>query len=192
MPTDYYNSKKTVEDYIKLAKDVDGGEIIEKLKKYLPKHAKVLELGSGPGSDWKILNSYFKTTGSDNSKVFLNHLSNAHPDGDFLLVDAIEIKLNQNFEGIYSNKVLHHLKLDELKLSIKAQFNILGNEGIICHSFWKGEGKDTYNGLFVQYHNVDSLKELFEEDFDILQLEKYKEFDEGDSILLIAKKRAHD
>ena len=36
MTAGYYKTKESVEEYIKLAKDVNGGELIEKLKKFLP------------------------------------------------------------------------------------------------------------------------------------------------------------
>lgn len=44
--------------------------------------------------------------------------------------------------------------------------------------------------MFVQYHSEASLKDLFQGHFKIIVLEEYAEFDEGDSILLIAEKRS--
>ena len=57
------------------------------------------------------------------------------------------------------------------------------------HSFWKGNGSETFKGLFVNYHEKLSLKTLFEPNFEILHLGLYNEFDKDDSILLIAKKK---
>ena len=39
-----------------------GGKHILKLKKFLPPGASVLEIGSGPGTDWKILNKNYRVT----------------------------------------------------------------------------------------------------------------------------------
>lgn len=189
MTTEYYKTKESVEEYIKLAKDVNGGELIKEFKKFLPLNSSLLEIGSGPGTDWKLLSVDYKVVGSDFSQEFLSHLNSKFPNGHFIELDAISIKTDDKFDGIYSNKVLHHLKDNELVDSIKRQSEVLNPNGIICHSFWKGEGTEIFKGLFVNYHTEDSLKEYFEKSFDILLLESYDEFEEGDSLLLIAKKK---
>ncbi|HEY9114087.1 MAG TPA: hypothetical protein VIN10_05265, partial [Bacteroidales bacterium] len=90
---------------------------------------------------------------------------------------------------IYSNKVLHHLKDNELKLSVKRQSEILTSAGIIGHSFWKGKGSEIFKGLYVNYHDEKTLIEFFKEYFEVLSLTTYQEFEEGDSLLLIGKKK---
>ena len=131
----YYKTKETAEEYIRLAKDVSGKQLIEKLKQVLPPDSVLLEIGSGPGTDWKILNDTYHTIGSDNSIAFLNHLKKENPKGKFLKLDASTLKTGKKFDGIYSNKVLHHLTDIELTESIKRQYKILNSNGIICHSF---------------------------------------------------------
>lgn len=185
----YYKTKASVEEYIKLAKDVNGAALIEKLKQVLPTNSILLEIGSGPGSDWKILNEFYNVIGSDNSTEFLNHLIVENPKGKFLELDAITLKTDKKFDGIYSNKVMHHLKDNELIDSIKRQYEILNSGGIICHSFWNGTGSEVFKGLFVNYHNFDSLKSVYKEYFKIISMESYNEFEENDSILFIAKKK---
>jgi hypothetical protein len=63
---------------------------------------------------------------------------------------------------------MHHLKDDELTDSIKRQHEILTQNGIVRHSFWKGEGSEIFKGLFVNYHSEDALRAFFEEHFEIL------------------------
>ena len=185
----YYHTKESVEEYVKLAKGVNGKELIDLLQQFLPPHSNLLEIGSGPGTDWKILSKTYHVTGSDNSSEFLQHLCNKIPNGKFLELDATALRTDKKFNGIYSNKVLHHLEDDELVASILRQQDILTNEGIICHSFWKGEGSEIFKGLFVNYHTESKLREFFEELFEILLIEPYAEFEEGDSLLLIGKKK---
>ena len=189
MKAEYYKTKETVEEYIKLAKDVNGQQLIEKLEQVLPSNSTLLEIGSGPGSDWKILNQSFNVIGSDNSTEFLNHLVANNPTGEFLELDAITLLTDKKFDGIYSNKVMHHLTDNELLDSNKRQFEILKTNGIICHSFWKGEGSEIFKGLFVNYHNEASLREFYKEYFEILSIQKYKEFEDGDSLLLLGRKK---
>tara|TARA_R110002072_G_scaffold60540_6_gene153556 strand:+ start:1744 stop:2316 length:573 start_codon:yes stop_codon:yes gene_type:complete len=188
MENEYYKTKESVDEYIKLAKGIDGRDHIKKLKTFLPLGSSLLEIGSGPGADWSILAKDYKTIGSDNSKEFLSHLNAHFPEGKFLELDALNLKTDILFDGIYSNKVLHHLNEDELSISIKKQHKILNQNAIICHSFWQGKGSEIFNGLFVQYHNPESLKLLFNGRFKILFLEPYTEFEREDSLLLIGQK----
>lgn len=184
----YYKTKASVEEYIRLARDVDGKHLIEHLKQVLAPESSLLELGSGPGTDWKILDKSYCVTGSDNSITFLNHLRAENPNGTFLELDAISLRTDEKFDGLYSNKVLHHLKDHELAESIKRQHNVLHDKGVICHSFWKGEGSEVFKGLFVNLHNKESLKNIFGRYFNILSLESYAEFEHGDSLLLLGIK----
>lgn len=188
MNGEYYKTKESVEEYIEMAKGVNGAGLIEKLKEVLPLNSKLLEIGSGPGSDWEILNESYAVTGSDNSSEFLNHLIAKYPNGEFLSLDAITINTSKSFDGIYSNKVLHHLKDNELTDSIKRQSEILNINGIVCHSFWKGKGFEIFKGLYVNYHDEEKLKDFFKGYFEILSIIIYQEFEDGESILLIGKK----
>ncbi|MEQ9351808.1 MAG: class I SAM-dependent methyltransferase [Vicingaceae bacterium] len=186
---EYYKTKESVEEYVRLAKGINGLELIKKLKKFLPLKSTILEIGSGPGTDWKILNESYEVLGSDNSPEFIRHLISTNPKGQFIELDATIIKTDKKFDGIFSNKVMHHLRDSELKDSIKRQFDVLNTKGIICHSFWKGEGSEVFKGLFVNYHTKNSLEELFRSKFEILLLEDYAEFEDGDSLFLIGKKK---
>jgi len=73
--------------------------------------------------------------------------------------------------------------------SIKRQCEILNPQGIICHSFWQGEGSEVFKGLFVNYHSEASLRDLFDPYFEILVLEAYREFEEDDSLLLVGRRK---
>ncbi len=188
MNKDYYHTKESVEEYINLAKDVSGINLIKKLQPFLSNGSEVLEIGSGPGTDWKILSEYYNVTGSDISREFLVHLKKNNPSGRFFELDAVTLNTKEKFDCIYSNKVLHHLKDKELTESINNQYEILNPGGIICHSFWRGEGTEVFKGMFVNYYTVESLRKIFESKFDIFLLEEYKEFEDRDSILLIGGK----
>ena len=190
MSTEYYNSKESVADYLKAATEVDSKQLIEKLKAFLSADSSLLELGSGPGTDWRVLNETYNVIGSDYSEEFLNHLKAENPDGEFHQLNAITLEIEQQFDGIYANKVLHHLTDEELEKSIAAQLETLNQSGIVCLSFWKGEGTEVFKGMFVNYHTASELKSLFEPQFEILVLEEYKEFEEGDSLQLIAKRKS--
>jgi cyclopropane fatty-acyl-phospholipid synthase-like methyltransferase len=187
--SEYYHTSESVKEYIELAKDVSGADLIEELKQVSPQGSKLLELGSGPGTDYNILKEHFKVVGSDYSLEFIKYLKSKYHGADFLYLNAATLDIQETFDGIYSNKVLHHLSDDQLKSSIQGQHEILNFDGIICHSFWKGEGDETFKGMYVNYHNEDDLKQYFGDRFNIIYLKPYKEFEDGDSLLLIGRKK---
>ncbi len=189
MEKEYYKTEASVKEYINLAKDVNSSGLIEQFKSFLPSRARILEIGSGPGTDWKLLNKDFDVTGSDFSEEFLKHLNTNNPDGRFIQLDAISLDTNEKFDGIYSNKVLQHLNDDELKKSIKRQHEILNPGGIICHSFWKGEGSEVFKGMFVNYHTAATLNTFFAEHLEVLRIESYQEFEADDSLFILGKKK---
>ncbi|GAB5554465.1 MAG: hypothetical protein Sapg2KO_40560 [Saprospiraceae bacterium] len=189
MSKNYYKTEASVEEYISLAKDANGEQLIKKLQDYLPANSLLLEIGSGPGTDFRILKKDYRVVGSDYSTEFLKRLVSNNPKDDFLNLDAITLATDKKFDGIYSNKVLQHLSDQDLGKSILRQVEILNQGGIICHSFWKGEGDEIFKGLLVNYQSDESLSALFEDYFEILLLEAYKEFEDGDSLILIGKKK---
>jgi len=188
MPT-YYHSKESVDEYIKMAQGHDGRLIIKKLREYLPAGSKVLEIGSGPGTDWQILTKDYHVVGSDQSPEFIKHLTASNPMGEFLELDAETLETSLRFDAIYSNKVLHHLEDEALQNSVFSQYEILNPGAIICHTFWHGQDTEIYNDLFVNYHTDKGIISLFGSYFDHLLIRFYKEFEKGDSFLYIGRKK---
>lgn len=188
MNDNYYNTREKVEEYIRQAEGYSGQEIISKLDEYLNENSKILELGSGPGIDFGILSKKYDVVGSDLSINFLNVLREKFPRKEFLQLDAVRINTDLKFDCIYSNKVLHHLSDNELELSFASQKIALNSDGLICHSFWKGEGEEIFKGMLVNYQTKESLTRLLQDKFEVLVLEDYAEFEENDSIFIIAKK----
>jgi ubiquinone/menaquinone biosynthesis C-methylase UbiE len=189
MDGEYYKTEDSVKEYIKLAEGIDGQNLINQLDTFLNPAARLLEIGSGPGKDWFILTQKYEITGSDNSAVFVKRLRELYSEAIFYELDATDLEIDQSFDAIYSNKVLHHLTDDQLKKSIERQAEILNDQGLVAHSFWNGEGSEVYKGLFVNYQSKESLSDLFDQNFEIVLLETYTEFEDGDSLFLIARKK---
>ena len=185
----FFDTEKGVEEYVKMAEGFDGAELIKILQKFLPENSSVLEIGMGPGKDLDILSKTYAVTGSDSSQIFLDRYKKQNQNVDLLKLDAVTLSTDRTFDCIYSNKVLHHLTTDDLKLSIKKQKEILNPNGILFHSFWKGDKTENIEGLLFVYYELDSLKELFEPDFEILELKIYTEDQKDDSIYAILRRK---
>lgn len=186
--TNYYDDPKNAESYIKMAEGYDGRELIDLLRLYLPRGASVLELGMGPGVDLEILSQYFQVTGSDRAKPFLERYRQNNPAADLLLLDAITMATERRFDGIYSNKVLHHLRKHELEASLRAQARVLNPNGILLHSFWYGDKEEQMHGMHFTYYTEASLQALVGEAFEVIDVGRYAEMGEGDSLYMILKK----
>lgn len=185
----YYNSKQNVLNYIKMAEPYNGQILIDRLEEHLQPGSSVLELGMGPGKDMDILEKKYKVTGSEISKVFLDLYREKNPEADLLLLDAGKPETNRKFDCIYSNKVLHHLSVDELSYSLDRQHEILNPGGLVMHSFWEGDRVEVLSGLAFVYYPPEKLTDIFSEYFEIIETETYSEMYPDDSIWVLGRKK---
>jgi SAM-dependent methyltransferase len=192
MDTNYYENKDNVESYIKFTPAHDGALLIDVISRHLAEESSVLELGMGPGKDFKLLSKRFSVTGSDFSTVFLERFRGLDDSADLMHLDARTLDTDRKFDAIYSNKALIHLSPDELQQSFNRQHEILNENGLILHSFWLGEGQDEFHGLTLVYHNLTELTEMLSDSFDILEIQPHAKMSEADSIYVIARKKILD
>jgi len=185
---EYFENEKNARDYIKMCEGYDGKELIELLRQHLPDQSTLLELGIGPGTDFEILKKHYRMTGSDFSSTFLKLYQEKDPEANLIQLDAVTLETEQLFDGIYSNKVLHHLSREDLKTSLANQYYRLNENGILLHSFWHGDKEETHQGMRFIYYTEEQLSKLFQPQFTILHMERYSEMDEQDSVVLIAKR----
>ncbi len=189
MSEEFFLDEDNVQQYVNMTADYDGSWFLEQFKKYIPGTYKALELGMGPGKDLENIRQIYNVVGSDYSFIFAELYKRQHPEVKIMVLDAITIKTDIQFDTIYSNKVLHHLTLNDFKASIDRQAQMLNKGALIFHTFWKGNGSDEYDGLLFNYYEKNDLKTLFEAQFEIICIEVYKEVKADDSILLVAKRK---
>lgn len=127
-------------------------------------------------------------TGSDNSQVFLDRYRKQNPLADLIKLDAVTILTDRKFDCIYTNKVLHHMVREDLKKSFQRQLEILNPKGILFHSFWKGDKDESYDGLLFTRYQIDGLKEIIGDNFDIVAINTYTEIEKDDSIYVMLSK----
>lgn len=184
----YFDTQKGVREYTKRAEKWGGVKLIKILKKHLPKNSTLLEIGMGPGRDLDILKKFYKVTGSDRSNVFLSNYKKRNKKSDLLKLDAVTLRTSRRFDGIFTNKVLHHLTKQDLKKSIKRQKEILNSGGIAFHSFWKGNKTEHMVGLRFVYYQKYQLKKIIGKHFKIVEMRVFSEMKKNDSIYIILKK----
>ncbi|WP_051251764.1 class I SAM-dependent methyltransferase [Psychrilyobacter atlanticus] len=185
----YFNDRQKVQEYIEMCEDMDGKKLIDVLKKHLKEKSTILELGMGPGKDLNILKKYYNAIGSDNSQEFLNVYAENNKDTQLLLLDAVTINTEKKFDCIYSNKVLQHLTKNQLNQSAARQWEVLYDDGLLFHTFWRGDLEEIYNGLRFVYYEKDELINLFQNLFNIIEIDYYSEEEDKDSIYIILQKK---
>lgn len=183
----FYNDPEKVDQYIAMCDGYDGSNLYRELRLYLPDRKSVLELGSGPGFDLAFLKEHYRVTGSDLSDEFLTRLKKKYPAIPFRKVDATMMALDETFDCIYSNKVLHHLTAEELSASLLNQAKRLTPGGLIAHSFWIGEESHEMEGMLFTYYRQEELLELISRQYDVISTLGYQEFEPGDSLFVIAR-----
>ena len=183
-----YDTVAGVERYVAMAEGIDGREHIAVLRELLADGSSVLELGMGPGKDLDILLESFAAVGSDNSQAFLDRYAANHPDADLRLLDAVSLEIEARFDAVYSNKVLHHLTIDELDASLLRQRDLVRPGGILLHTVWAGEGKENHEGLFVQLHTCETFCAAAPPDLELLECTPYAEFEPSDSLRIVLRR----
>ena len=184
----FYNDPENVESYIRMADGYDGRELIDLLRLHLPEGSTVLELGMGPGKDLEMLAECYSVTGSDHSSVFIDRYRKEHPNVDLLQLDAHMLETERTFDCIYSNKVLHHLSRAHLQESLSRQATLLRDNGLLCHSFWYGEHEEEMQGMTFVYYTEESLLEIVNEGFEVIDLVRTTEMEENDTLFLLLRK----
>ena len=185
----YFDSRKKAEDYIKMAEGYDGAKMIVRLREHLPAGAKVMELGMGPGTDLLDLASTYEVVGTDVSPQFLEIFQEKHPEIKLARLDVVTIEIDEMFDGIYSNKVLHYLDKEALEKSFLRQAELLNDKGFVLHSFWRGEQIEEFDGEKHYYYMEDDVIELVKKVFDVIYLECYEEFSKDDSFFILLQKK---
>ena len=190
---DYFLKKDNVEKYLDMiGDDYDNTYVINKLREVLKENSTILELGMGGGVDLVEINKYYKAVGSDYSQAFIDKFNQKNTNIKTCVVDAISMDISESFDCIYSNKVLHHLKIEDFKTSLLNQKKHLNDDGIIFMTLWRDdyheELMDEGNLRFVYYKEED-IEKIVEDDFEIIKIESYDEFDNDDSLLIVLKKK---
>jgi len=186
---EYYENQEKIEKYIKFEPSHDGSILVDILVAALPEGGTVLELGMGPGKDFKRLSRHFEVTGSDFSNLFLELFRQHDEQADLLHLDARTLDTDRSFDGIFSNKALIHLSDRELRRSFSRQNEVLNDAGLILHSFWYGEGEEEYSGLRFVNRTEQGLADLLEGLFDIVDIGRHAKMAEDDSVYVLARKK---
>ena len=186
----FYHDEKNAKSYVKMCEGYDAKVELKTLYDTVRKGSSLLELGTGPGNDLALLAGNYNVVGSDTSPIFLDMLATRFPDLELLELNAISIETGKFFNVIYSNKVLHHLNDEDLQTSFNRQAQMINSGGYIYHLIWrKVESPDDNFGLEFIPRDETKIKEMLKDKFEIVSIKAYAEFEEDDSLAILARKK---
>lgn len=183
----FYDDPANVDSYEKMCEGYDGSELYNVLSRHLEPGSSMLELGTGPGADLRHFQTQYEVTGSDLSEEFLKRGRLHFPDVTFHQLDAVTLNINQPFDCIFSNKVLHHLNMEQLEESFRRQTQVIRPGGLFAHTFWMGDKEMTMHGMYFLYHNRERLLALVNRYFEVIDTYCYSEFEDSDSLFVLAR-----
>ncbi len=184
MEDNIFDSKEHASKYIEMLRDYDNSFVISKFSNYISRDLKILELGMGPALDYENLREKYDITVSDTSTAFIEMFNEKYNEAA-LNICIKDIEVDETYDCIYTNKVLQVLTDAEMKESFINQYRTLNDDGIIFHCIWIGDG---YEECTSNYTSISKLKEMTAGLFTIEEIITYSEMEEGDSIILIARK----
>jgi trans-aconitate methyltransferase len=183
---DWFDDEQRVQDYVEMSRGSDGSALVALVQRHVARGQRVLELGMGPGFDLdRLLDAGFVAVGSDRAVGFLKHYRERGGAAPCFVLDAVSMECDERFDAVYSNKVLHHLETVDLIESLRRQVEIVGDGGVLVHSFWRGDKVEEHHGMLFNYWDRAGLEALLPARLRIVESERYSEIWEDDSLAVV-------
>lgn len=168
MTKDYYN--KNAKEFIENTINLDMSNLYIRFEKYLPKNAKILDLGFGSGRDSLYFSKKgYIVTSTDISEEFVK-IGREILTNEVILLDTLKMDYNNVFDAIWACSSLLHFNDAELEIAFKNCYNALKNGGVMYTSFKKGTFIGLRNGRFFHDFELDDLIFIIKKfNFEILE-----------------------
>jgi len=194
---------KNIEEYTKNTVKLQDKNVLKKFVAYLPKKARILDLGCGFGRDCKFfIKKGFDTYGVDFSSEMIRKAKKYAKSAKFFVMDMRKLSFeNEFFSGIWCSAALLHLKKKDAVKALQEIKRVLKKGGLLYLSLKSGKGekivKDKrYKGAskFYAYYSKKEITDLLKKNnFKIIEFEMKKSkkgaYRYTDTIYLIAKKQ---
>lgn len=160
---------RSVEEYIENTKNLQGRKWLEKFISYLPKKARVLDLGCAYGRDCKFfVNKGLETHGVDLSPKMIEKARSYVKNAKFHIMDMLDLKFKESFfDGVWCSATLLHVKKKEVPKALSEIKRVLKKGGVLYLALKEGKGEkvikdERYKGAekFYSYFTENEIKEI--------------------------------
>ncbi|MBF4695609.1 class I SAM-dependent methyltransferase [Fusibacter ferrireducens] len=168
----YYN--KHAKEFISNTLNVDLKPIYDKFYLYLKSGQKILDIGFGSGRDslqfykrgFKVVSIDFAEEIVMRGKILLSN--------EVLLVDARNMRYQNEFDAIWASAVFLHFKETEILETLKNCEAALKSEGVIYLSFKYGESEIFRHGRYFNDFDEQKFEKMMAkvDGFNVLEMWK--------------------
>ena len=168
--TNYYDNNAI--EYIKNTINCNMDKHYNKIQKYLPDNAKILDIGFGSGRDMLYFQDLgYEVEGIDTSIKFVEMALNKGLN--VKLEDVLDINYVDVYDAIWASASLIHVKREQLEVVLKKCVKALKVGGIMYCSFKYGDKEIEKDGRYFNYINESIIKEIAKNNnFNIIALYK--------------------
>ena len=163
-----------------------SSDISSALARHLPTGSTLLELGSGCGSDLPWLANRYRVTASDICEDVIASYQNNNPYTPILRLDALTIELVDQFDCIFSNKVMQHLSDEEMCRSMQRQAQVVRPGGVVAHTFWVNTSIRQAQAPHTNHSHAQLIR-VVSMHFEIMEVAQYSSSTPFDSLLVITR-----
>jgi len=159
--------------------------ISRKFLSLIPKAAKILDIGCGPGRDAEIFRKAgYEVIGIDLSANMISEAKHRVPKATFHIMNLTNLKfVKGSFDAVWANAALVHTPKGKMISTLRNIRQVLKKGGIFYLSVKRGTGEDMeqdkrYKNLpkFWSYFEIKEIKYLIEKaGFELLECSVYKQ-----------------
>jgi ubiquinone/menaquinone biosynthesis C-methylase UbiE len=161
---------ETVEEYYKNTKGLKSSiEAAHKFAAILPKNARILDAGCGPGRDAQIFaEKGFKVVGIDLAEKMIEFAKKLVPKAEFKVMDFRKLDFEDNsFDAIWFSAALLNVKKEDAAKTLSEMHRVLKPGGLMFLKVKKGKGegwqKDKRYGdnvrKYFSYYSQEEIKQ---------------------------------
>jgi SAM-dependent methyltransferase len=123
-------------DYAKNTENFHPEEDAQKFIYSLPPHAKIIDIGCGPGRDAKTFSDYgLDVVGVDFSTNMVEIAKQSVPNGSFYTIDMEAIAFpSETFDGVWANCALLHVPKKNIPLFFRSKAILLSKDILSSYS----------------------------------------------------------
>jgi SAM-dependent methyltransferase len=147
--------------------------LYDRFTKHLPKKAHILEAGCGSGRDAKaLIERGYQVTAFDGSATLVK-LAEDYLGQTVLHLTFDEMAFDNDFEGIWANASLLHVRRDEMVTVFRKFIKALKPNGVWYASFKHGQGEIIADdGRVFTFYDEATMRELVAafDDLEIIEM----------------------
>lgn len=186
--------------YENTSKLASSKEVVDEFSKMLPKGAKILDAGCGPGRDAKwFTDKGFDVVGIDLAEKMIEFARKIAPKATFKIMDFRKLDFpDKSFDAIWFSSSLLSIKKNDAPGALREMYRTLKKGGVMFLNSKVGEGEglqkdNRYGGKskFYAYYKLEEVKQLAEDaGFSIIKSfdKKDERYDDRRIIILFCRK----